>query len=95
MEKHNCVVRACLMALVLASPAVEAKEKEVTLKISPEMLSSLPDKSVDDLCRAATVVWATFSSSENANSLAAVCGASMDRRSAAGVRGRVAQKAQN
>jgi hypothetical protein len=73
-----------LMLLALASPAIGSEASAVTLKVSPGKLSSLPDNYVDDLCRAATLIWATVSSKENADALTMVCEVSMARRKAAG-----------
>jgi hypothetical protein len=85
-KKRNYLGFVCLMLLILANPAIAAEEAQVILKITPEALGSLSDKSVDDLCKAATVVWANVPSPENANSLAVVCAASIDRRKSEGKR---------
>ena len=90
MKKQTYVIsRAIAVALLLVpflagQSATAAEQSAVTLKVSRPQLNSLPDKHVDDLCRAARVIWNYLPTRENADAMSAICAVSLTRRQAAG-----------
>lgn len=74
------VVLVVLNAEVPFATAAEEPAVTLKLKVSESSLNSMSDKFVDDLCKAATVIWAAEPSKENGDALATVCGVSIDRK---------------
>ena len=84
MNKYVAGIALLFAQFYVTNPTIAAEEPALTIKVSVARLSSLPDKSVDDLCRSAEVIWNYVPTKENADAMSTVCAVAWTRRKAAG-----------